>query len=83
MANYRDAHNFSRSSIDTGSSKGLLWVFLAIAGLAALVLIGSLGGGPATVEHPGGAGAEPIAVTPAEPESATSSTSATSGTLVE
>ena len=81
MANYRDArdtHNFPRGSIDTGgSSKGLFWIFLAIAGLGLLVLIGSLGGPPATVDHPGGAGADPVAITPAEPESATS------GTLVE
>ncbi len=80
MSNYdqwRDTHNFSRGSIDTGSTgSGLLWLFVAVAALGVLVLVGSLGGGSTLVEHPGGAGAEAV-VTPAEPEAgATSSTGA-------
>ena len=82
MAQYhdaRDVHRFSRRGIDTGSSvKGLFWVFVAIAGLGLLVLIGSLGGGSTPVDHPGGAGAEPV-ITPADPETAPTG----AGTLVE
>ena len=78
MSNYdqwRDTHNFSRGAIDTGSTgSGLLWLFVAVAALGVLVLVGSLGGGSTAVDHPGGAGAEPV-IAPAESEAgATSST---------
>ena len=88
MSNYdqwRDTHNFSRGTIDTGSTgSGLLWLFVAVAVLGVIVLVGSLGGGSTTVEHPGGAGAEPV-IAPAEPEAgATSSTGAeATGTIVD
>ena len=73
---WRDTHNFSRGAIDTGSTgSGLLWLFVAVAALGVLVLVGSLGGGSTLVEHPGGAGVEPV-IAPAEPTAgATSSTS--------
>lgn len=85
---WRDTHNFSRGAIDASSSgSGLLWLFAAVAVLGVLVLVGSLGGGSTAVDHPGGAGADPVIV-PAEPEAgATSSTGAeatgTTGTIVE
>lgn len=78
MSNYdqwRDTHNFSRGAIDTGSAgSGLLWLFVAVAALGVLVLIGSLGGGTTAVEHPGGAGSDAVTLS-ADPEAgATSST---------
>ena len=88
MSNYdqwRDTHNFSRGAIDTGGSgAGLIWLFVAVAVLGVIVLVGSLGGGSTAVEHPGGAGADAV-VLPAEPEAgATSSTSsAATGTVVD
>ncbi len=55
---WRDTHNFSRGAMDTGSTgSGLLWLFVAVALLGVIVLVGSLGGGTTSVEHPGGAGA--------------------------
>ncbi|WP_299849703.1 hypothetical protein [uncultured Roseovarius sp.] len=80
MSNYdqwRDSHNFSRGAMDTGSTgSGLLWLFAAIAVLGVLILVGSLGGGSTSVEHPGGAGADPIVV-PVEPDAGAGATSST------
>lgn len=62
------SRNYPPNHLSTGGSgAGLFWVLFAIAGLGLLVLIGSLGGGSTSVEHPGGAGADPVLV-PAEPE---------------
>lgn len=80
MSNYdqwRDTHNFSRGAIDTGSTgSGLLWLFVAVAVLGVLVLVGSLGGGSTVTQHPGGAGAESVTVPTEQNNAATSSTGA-------
>ncbi len=77
------SRNYPQASFDSGrSGTGLFWLLFAIAGLGLLVLIGSFAGGPGTVEHPGGAGADPVIV-PADPESGASSTGSSTGTLVE
>ncbi len=62
---WRDAQNLSRGAVDTGSAdSGLLWLFVAVAVLGVIVLVGSLGGG---ITFVGSTGAEPV-ITPAEPE---------------
>ena len=66
-------HNrsYPQSSFETGTKgTGLFWLLFAVAGLGILVLIGSLGGGSLSVDHPGGAGADPV-ITPAAPETGT------------
>ena len=64
----RHSRNFPQSRFDGGSGgTSLLWVLGAIAILGLVVLLGSLGGGSTTTEHPGGAGAEPVTVAPEEP----------------
>lgn len=64
-------------SHSTGGS-GLFWVLAVVAVLGLLVLLGAVGGSGTPVEHPGGAGGEPIVV-PVDPETAPAST----GTLVD
>ena len=78
MADYNQSHhsrNYPQSSFDTGSKgTGLFWLLFAIAGLGLLVLIGSFGGGTTGIDHPGGAGADPVAITPAQPDVAPTGT---------
>jgi len=59
-----------------GGGTGLFWALLAVAGLGLLVLIGGFGGGATPVDHPGGAGADGVAVTPVEPVPGASATTA-------
>ena len=75
MSNYeqsRYSRTYPHSSVDTGSY-GFFWGIVVFAAIALLVLIIALGSGPAPVEHPGGAGAEPIIV-PTEPDASATST---------
>lgn len=78
---WRDSHNLSRGSVDSGSGAGLFWILVVIAVVGLLILIGSFGGGSSSVVHPGGAGAEPVVV-PTEGENSATGAEAT-GTVIE
>lgn len=66
MADYQHSRNYPPNHLAGSSGSGLFWVLFAIAGLGILVLIGAFGGGSTGTDHPGGAGADPVA-TPVEP----------------
>ena len=67
MADYHQSRSYPPNHLASGSGTGMFWVLFAIAGLGIIVLIGAFGGGSTSVDHPGGAGADPI-VAPVEPE---------------
>lgn len=69
---YRRYGSRNARHIDTGGSgTGLVWALVVIAALAGLVLITGLSGGSTSVDHPGGAGADPIVVQPESQSGAT------------
>ena len=71
--------NFPQTPLDSGGSgTGLFWLLFVVAALGLIVLIGSFGVGSTPVEHPGGAGTEPV-IMPADPAANTTGT----GTLIE
>ncbi|QGX98790.1 hypothetical protein EI983_11120 [Roseovarius faecimaris] len=63
MSDFHQSRSYPPNHLaGSGSGSGLFWVLAAIAGLGLLVLIGAFGNMATTVPHPGGAGAEPVAV---------------------
>ena len=73
----RRGRDYPYTAVDTGGS-GIFWLLVVIAAVGLLFLIIALGSGPTTVDHPGGAGADPVIV-PSE----TDASSATTGTATE
>ena len=62
----RSGQHSPRGRVDAAGT-GLLWLLVAVAVLGLLVLFGALGAGRAPIEHPGGAGADPVRL-PSGPE---------------